>query len=107
VSELSVTAVVILFAYSRNICFFPGCDERLTDTKWKMVNAEVAHIKGENPGSARGDSQQLRTDSQGYDNLMLLCVLCRVPPRSIGLQREGWIIEGSRLGRCCPAQRAT
>jgi hypothetical protein len=68
-----MTAVKTLFTYSRNICFFTGCEEQLTDPKWKMVNAEVAHINGENPGSARYDPDQLDSDRQGFDNLMLLC----------------------------------
>ena len=38
-----------------------------------MVNAEVAHINGENPGSVCYDPDQLDSDRQGFDNLMLLC----------------------------------
>ncbi|MGD0944637.1 MAG: hypothetical protein ABR972_10240 [Acidimicrobiales bacterium] len=41
-SEPSLTAVKTLFAYSRNICFFAGCEEQLTDPKWKMVNRKGA-----------------------------------------------------------------
>jgi len=73
VSEPSLTAVKTLFAYSRNICFFTGCEEQLTDPSWRMVNAEVAHIKGESPGSARYDASQLDSDRQSFENLMLLC----------------------------------
>jgi hypothetical protein len=73
VSDPSLTAVKTLFALSRNICFFTGCEERLTDPKWRTVNAEVAHIKGENPGSARYDEYQSDAERQGFDNLMLLC----------------------------------
>jgi len=72
-SEPSETAVKTLFAESRNTCFFTGCEDKLTDPKWKQVNAEIAHIKGERPGSARYDAEQPDRERQGYENLMLLC----------------------------------
>jgi hypothetical protein len=55
------------------LCFFERCEERLTDPSWRQVNAEVAHIKGDRPGSARYDPDQSKADRQGYENLMLLC----------------------------------
>jgi hypothetical protein len=72
-SDPSITAVKTLFAESRNICFFTRCEERLTNPEWKQVNGEVAHIKGERPGSARYDANQPDTERQGHNNLMLLC----------------------------------
>jgi hypothetical protein len=73
VSAPSITAVKTLFAHSRNTCFFTRCEENLTRAEWAQVNAEIAHIKGEKPTSARYDPDQADTDRQGYDNLMLLC----------------------------------
>jgi hypothetical protein len=72
-SEPSLSAVKTLFALSRNVCFYQGCEEKLTDPHRPRVNARVAHIKGEHPGSARYDPAQLDPDRQGYPNLMLLC----------------------------------
>ncbi len=85
-SEPSVTAVKTLFAHSGNVCFFGpaeagvadrdgggACEAKLTDERWKSVNAEIAHIKGGQPRSARYDEKQPDAERQGYHNLMLLC----------------------------------
>jgi hypothetical protein len=81
----SETAVKTLFAMSRNLCFYAeppepesdhwgaGCEAKLTDPKWKQVNGEVAHIKGDAPLAPRYDKDQPETERQGFDNLMLLC----------------------------------
>jgi hypothetical protein len=69
----SETAVKTLFATSGNLCFFTGCEQLLTKPDWVKVNAKVAHIKGEHPGSARYDENQPDEERQGYHNLMLLC----------------------------------
>jgi hypothetical protein len=71
-----MTAVKTLFTYSRNICFFTGCEEQLTDPKWKMVNAEVAHINGENPGSARCRA------SAGSSSKKSCCLLSRLEDKA-------------------------
>jgi hypothetical protein len=73
VSDPSATAVKTLFALSRNVCFFESCEEQLTDPEWKQVAAEIAHIKGEKPTSARYDPQQPDDERQGFHNLLLLC----------------------------------
>ena len=66
-----------LFAHSWNHCFFAGppraCEEELTNRKWKRVQGQIAHIKGEKPGSARYDPDQSEKERQCVDNLMLLC----------------------------------
>ena len=69
----SLTAVKTLFALSRNLCFFPGCEQKLTDPEWQQVKGQIAHICGENSRSARYDPTQSESDRQGYANLMLLC----------------------------------
>jgi len=73
VSRPSDTAVKTLFAHSRNLCFYERCEEHLTNPNWRRVNARIAHIKGEHPGSARYDAGQAEAERQGYENLMLLC----------------------------------
>lgn len=72
-SDPSETAVKTLLAHSRNLCFYERCEELLTHPRWKRVNARIAHIKGEHPGSARHDPLQPDAERQGYENLMLLC----------------------------------
>ncbi len=68
-SHPSQTAVKTLFALSRNLCFFTRCEQKLTDSAWKQVEAEV-YIKGEKPGSARYDPNQDDGDRQGFENLI-------------------------------------
>jgi hypothetical protein len=76
--EFSDTVVKTLFAYSNNRCGFIeiasrlGCEEPMTDPKWKQVNGEIAHIRGWAPGSARYD-EHMTEDRNGFDNLLLLC----------------------------------
>ncbi len=69
----SITDVKTLFAHSRNVCAMPGCEERLTDPAWAGVNAEIAHIRGLNPGSPRYEPDMTDAERNGYDNLLLLC----------------------------------
>ena len=75
-TDPSATAVKTLFALSRNLCYFESCEEQLTDPAWKQVAAEIAHIKGEKPTSARYDAQQPEDERQSFHNLMLLCPRC-------------------------------
>jgi len=66
-------AVKTLFARSCNRCAFPACDRRLTDPKWVGVVADIAHIRGERPGSARYAPDMTDEERNSVDNLMLLC----------------------------------
>lgn len=74
---MSDSVVKTLFAMSRNICTFididfgRGCEEKLSDPAWKKVKAEIAHIRGLRPGSARHDPAY--GDPNCFDNLLLLC----------------------------------
>lgn len=71
------TVVKTLFALSGNTCAFQdidtgrGCEERLTDPRWKHVKARIAHIRGLRPGSARWDATY--PDPNAFENLLLLC----------------------------------
>jgi RNA polymerase sigma factor (sigma-70 family) len=74
---ISDSVVKTLFALSRNVCSFIdedrrfACEEHLTDPSWKKVKAEIAHIRGLNPGSARFDHNYV--DPNDFENLILLC----------------------------------
>jgi hypothetical protein len=65
----------IIISRSGGICYFPGCGQELAPTsKGKQAFvAQIAHIKGENPGSARYDSSMLDEDRNNPNNLMAMC----------------------------------
>lgn len=62
-----------LFALSRNVCAFPGCDQRLADPAWPSVQAEICHIAGLQEGSARFDPSMTDEERNAFENLLLLC----------------------------------
>jgi hypothetical protein len=66
----------MLFALSRNICYYPACEQPLADRRWPAVMADVAHIRGEKPGSARYDQTMDDETRRAFENLMLLCPSC-------------------------------
>lgn len=65
-----------LFGLSRQACFYRGCEAKIADVRWPTVNGEVAHIRGERPGSARYDPGQSGPERQAFENLMVLCPGC-------------------------------
>jgi hypothetical protein len=69
----SISTIKTLFALSCNRCAFPACEEVLANPGWTEVKADIAHIKGAQPGSARHDPTMTGTDRDRYENLMLLC----------------------------------
>lgn len=62
-----------LFALSRNSCAFPRCEEMLSKPEWPSVLAEICHIAGLNPGSARYDAAMTVEECNDFPNLLLLC----------------------------------
>lgn len=58
-------------------CSFRSCGERLSVEEAEGVTpytlGEMAHIKGNKPGSNRYDAKQSATERDSYDNLILLC----------------------------------
>ena len=46
-----------LFALSRNVCYYERCEEKLASPNWPRLNCDIAHIAGENSGSARYDAR--------------------------------------------------
>lgn len=76
VAEPTLSTIKTLFAYSSNICARPRCEERLTDPAWPRVKGQLAHIRGEKPGSARYDPTMTDAERAAYENLILLCPNC-------------------------------
>lgn len=70
---ISSTVIKTLFALSGNVCAYPACEQRLTDPSWNQVMAEMAHICGERPGSARHDPALPPEVVNGHGNLILVC----------------------------------
>ena len=62
-----------LFALSRNVCAFPGCDQRLADERWPHVACEICHIHGLNAEAARHLRGMSAKECNRYENLILLC----------------------------------
>lgn len=92
VTSPSITTIKTLFALSCNRCAYPRCEEPLTDPSWGQVNADIAHIRGDRPGSARYDATMSDDERQAYDNLLLLCPNChrrvdRLDPDGHSVQR--------------------
>lgn len=59
-----------LFGLSRNKCAFPECK---TPAVSENSIAEVCHIKGKKPNSARYDARQTDEQRESFENLILLC----------------------------------
>lgn len=73
---ISKKDVKILWGKSGNRCAFPVCNVELAkegSTGKNMIIGEMAHIKGENPTSARYDSNMSDKEVDGYENRILLC----------------------------------
>jgi len=66
----------IVFGRCGNRCSFPDCDQIIAfkEDSSKYANVgELAHIKGDKPGTARYDSSQNDSERNSADNLILLC----------------------------------
>lgn len=70
-------AVKLLWANAAGYCSFTECPERLclqlSGGVAPHTIGEMAHIKGENPGSNRHDPTQSPDERDSYANLILLC----------------------------------
>ncbi len=72
VSKISELNLKILALRSGNRCAFPGCPVGLVAGN-DAVLGEAAHIKGQNPGSARHDSTLTDDQRNHHGNLIFLC----------------------------------
>lgn len=64
-----------LYAFARTTCYFPGCKTPvIVFVEGEPVsNAQIAHIRGANPGSPRYDPAMTDDERRSYANLILLC----------------------------------
>ena len=69
--------IKILWSNAAGVCSFKSCDKKLTTDGAEGIPAytigEMAHIKGNRPGSNRHDPTQSQDDRDDYKNLILLC----------------------------------
>lgn len=56
-----------------NECSAPGCSALIFDPQERTLLGQVAHIKGNRPGSARYDPNQTEEERQSYANAIVLC----------------------------------
>ncbi|KKL65116.1 hypothetical protein LCGC14_2158190 [marine sediment metagenome] len=62
-----------LFVVSGNQCYFPKCNTPLVDEESGKVTGRICHIKGNRPGAARYDPNQIDEERHGFENLILMC----------------------------------
>lgn len=104
-----------LFALSYNSCALPGCEERLADESWPRVMAEICHIYGLRPGSARFVPDMTIAELNSYENLLLLCRNCHLKidylyvddypaDRLLEIKHQHENRDGAQSAWCTPAQ---
>lgn len=68
-----VKDVKLLWSTAGGRCSMPGCRLQLTAQGEPATLGDMAHIKGENQGSARVDAAMTDEERNAYGNLILLC----------------------------------
>ena len=63
----------LLFALSGNQCAFPGCEQKLFNSKNKLI-AHVCHIEGALTGGERFNLESTNEKRRHFDNLLTLCL---------------------------------
>ncbi|EOC1534621.1 HNH endonuclease [Cronobacter turicensis] len=75
--SISDKSIKLLWSNAAGICSFRGCNEKLSVEEAAGVApytlGEMAHIKGNKPGSNRYDIDQSSAERDSYENLILLC----------------------------------
>lgn len=70
-------SIKLLWSNAAGICSFSDCNEKLSVEESAGVSpytlGEMAHIKGNKPGSNRYDEAQSAVERDSYENLLLLC----------------------------------
>ena len=110
--KISVKDQKILCLNSGNRCAMPECHKGLVIPKTGNDPASIigiiAHIKGENPTSARYDPEMTDKERNCYDNLILVCSDCHKmiddQPNTYPVEKlhkikeehEHWIIESTK-----------
>ena len=80
-SGMSDKDLKLLFMKSGGLCAIPTCRKKLSIEKTdsgddESIIGQMAHIKGEKPGSKRYDSTMSENERNGYGNRILLCSVC-------------------------------
>lgn len=74
---ISQKSIKILWAAAGGKCSFPDCWERLclqdAEGAAPYTIGEMAHIRGDRPGSNRHDEKQVDAERNDYSNLILMC----------------------------------
>ncbi|WP_143337867.1 HNH endonuclease, partial [Cronobacter sakazakii] len=74
--SISEKSIKLLWSNAAGICSFRGCNEKLSVEESAGVApytlGEMAHIKGNKPGSNRYDIDQSSAERDSYENLILL-----------------------------------
>lgn len=74
---ISEKSIKLLWSNAAGRCSFPSCNERLAVAEAAeyapYTLGEMAHIKGNKPGSNRYDESQTNKERDSYENLILLC----------------------------------
>ena len=65
-----------LFALSRNRCAYPKCETPIVNPRTDTITGDNCHIKAQNPGGPRYDSNQTEDERHAFENLLLLCKVC-------------------------------
>jgi hypothetical protein len=73
-SRLPLKSSVIkkLFAFSGNLCSFPGCLEKIVD-EYGTIIGEICHIEAAEEGGERYNDESNDEFRRGFENLMLMC----------------------------------
>ena len=61
-----------LFALSKNVCAFPGCDTPIVEESG-VVTGIICHIKARSRGGPRYDRNQSADERHAFENLILMC----------------------------------
>ena len=110
--SIPVSDQKILCTYSGNRCALPDCRRILVEGKTEYDSASLlgfmAHIVGENPGSARYNTDIPIKEKNSYNNLLLLCGSCHKKIddqentytveklHEIKKEHEKWIIDSTK-----------
>lgn len=95
-----------LFRLARGTCYHPDClvpIMREVDGH-PVVNVEIGHIRGANPGSARYDPAMTDLERASFPNLLLVCtahhkLIDRISPDDYPVQLlTGWKADAEREG---------
>lgn len=89
--EPTKTTIRHLFAYSGNVCAFPGCRHPLIDAHGNFV-AEVCHIEAAETGGERFNPAMTNEERRHQDNLLLMCHRHHVETDNVAV----WTVEKMR-----------